>query len=430
MPRGPISGRYSDYVDGGSERRPKKLALGMLLVITTATLSFGVLIKKPCVIQRFGDAFQLCYTDVQYLYHAEELDTGRTPYLDSCSHEKALCDEYPVVTMFVMKLVSSVEKTDDGFWFLAVGLLGLAALGTTVLLYRLIGARALLFALAPALFLYAFMSWDLIAVLLVAAALFAFLKDRPVLCGVLLGIGAATKLYPALLLIPLGAELLRRHRFNAARNMVIGSVAAFAIINVPFAATRFHAWSTFFRFNSTRPADYDSLWYAACRAFHHSTVCPWSSASINVSSLALFGIGVALVWFLRARRDPGFDRTHLVLPMLIVFLLTNKVYSPQFSLWLVPWFAYSLPSVRLYVPYQLTEVGVFVTRFLWRLRLAKATGGVALAKYTGVSLLTFQIAILIRSAALIACLIAWIAQPQFPRPEIEPVTTVVEAKAA
>jgi uncharacterized membrane protein len=417
-------------VHGGSERRPKKLALGVLLVITTATLSFGVLIKKPCVIERFGDAFQLCYSDVQYLYTAEELDRGRIPYVDNCSSDKAVCDEYPVVTMFVMKLAATVEHTPDGFWFLAVGLLALAALGTLVLLYRMIGARALLFALSPALFLYAFMSWDLLAVILVAAALFAFLKDRPVLCGVLLGLGAATKLYPALVLIPFAAELIHRRRPKAVRDMIVAAGASFAIVNAPFATSHFHSWFTFFRFNSGRPADYDSLWYVACRAFHHQTTCPWSSSAINVSSLVLFGLGVALVWSARVRRDPGFDRTHLVLPVLIIFLLTNKVYSPQFSLWLVPWFAYSLPDFRIYMPYQLTEVGVFVTRYLWRLRLAKAAGATALARYSGVSLLTFQIAILIRTAALIACLIAWVSWSQLPRPEFELAPTHRELKAA
>jgi len=60
------------------------------------------------------------------------------------------------------------------------------------------------------------------------------------------------------------------------------------------------------------------------------------------------------------------------------------------------------------VPYQLAEVGVFVTRFLWMGRLARSLGVTSFATYRGVSLLTFQIAILVRAALLLLCIVFWI----------------------
>ena len=49
--------------------------------------------------------------------------------------------------------------------------------------------------------------------------------------------------------------------------------------------------------------------------------------------------------------------------LIVCFLLFNKVYSPQYSLWLLPWFALAVPSWWAFVAFELADVGVFVTRF-------------------------------------------------------------------
>ena len=53
---------------------------------------------------------------------------------------------------------------------------------------------------SPALLLTGLVNWDLLAVVLVAGALWAWSRDRPVLTGVLIGLGTAAKLYPLFLL--------------------------------------------------------------------------------------------------------------------------------------------------------------------------------------------------------------------------------------
>ncbi|MEZ5194408.1 MAG: glycosyltransferase 87 family protein [Nocardioides sp.] len=52
------------------------------------------------------------------------------------------------------------------------------------------------FAVSPALLLSGLINWDLLAVVLVAGALWAWARGRPVLTGVMIGLGTATKLYP------------------------------------------------------------------------------------------------------------------------------------------------------------------------------------------------------------------------------------------
>ena len=71
------------------------------------------------------------------------------------------------------------------------------------------------FAASPALVLTGLINWDLLAVAAVAGALWAWSRGRPVLSGVLIGLGTATKLYPLFLLGALLVVCLRRGRLRA-----------------------------------------------------------------------------------------------------------------------------------------------------------------------------------------------------------------------
>jgi hypothetical protein len=91
----------------------------------------------------------------------------------------------------------------------------------------------------------------------------------------------------------------------------------------------------------------------------------------------------------------------------VVFLLTGKVYSPQFSLWLLPWFALVLPNPWLFVALSASDVAVFVTRFSWFGRLSAEGGDPAFAGFDGAPLGAFQLAVALRAAVLVGCLVAW-----------------------
>ena len=78
----------------------------------------------------------------------------------------------------------------------------------------------------------------------------------------------------------------------------------------------------------------------------------------------------------------------------------GKLYSPQFGLWLLPWFALALPNLRLFVAFQLTDVAVYVTEFSW---LGGGVEGLA-----GLPLGAMQLAILARAVVLVLCLVSWV----------------------
>ena len=62
--------------------------------------------------------------------------------------------------------------------------------------------------------MHAFTNWDLLAVALTTLGMWAWARRRPVLAGVLLGLGVAAKLYPLLLLGALFLLCLRAGRLR------------------------------------------------------------------------------------------------------------------------------------------------------------------------------------------------------------------------
>jgi uncharacterized membrane protein len=398
----------------------RTVGLGVVLAAVAGTMGLGIALKAPCAAGNWGDGRQykqLCYSDIVPLLGTEQLTGNRLPYLDPCRESANNCDEYPVLTMYLIRVAAWVAiptvglgdpVSQDGYerFYYANAILLTAMAGVVAAcLWRLVGGRALWFALAPTLLIYGTMNWDLFAVALSTAALVAFAARRDVWAGVLIGLGAAAKFYPGLLLIPLFLQALRDHEPDRSVRLLWWSVGTWLAVNLPFAVSSprgsalfrlNEGWSEFFRFNATRTADFDSGWYIACDLWHQC----FSTSTVNIASAGLF-LGIfAVLWWAKARRNPRFSRWTLGFPLLVVFLLTNKVYSPQYGLWLLPWFVLALPSLSRFVAFQITDVAVFVTRFWF---FGAYTGAMAFPRESW-----FRWALAARALVLIWCLVGWL----------------------
>ena len=319
--------------------------------------------------------------------------------------------------MYFMRVAAWVGgSTTAGFFTANAILLLICGAATVTFLSMLVGPKALWFALAPTLLIYAFMNWDLLAVALATGALVAFARRRDGATGVLLGLGAAAKLYPAMLLLPLIAQRVQDRKPDSAIRLGWTAAGTWLLVNAPFAIASPSAWWTFFRFNAIRPADWDSLWYIGCTHVQTTAVCG-HTGRINVLSLALFLVSFGLVWAWKRRRDPGFARWSLAFPMLVLFLLFNKVYSPQYGLWLLPLFALSSLDVRAFVAFEVADAAVFITRFSFFGQLS-GLGGLPFG--------AFEVAIAVRTVVLLWCVASWLRRPA---PEVpEPATSGVGAR--
>ena len=373
----------------------------------------GTAMKAPCASGNWGDLRQyhdLCYSDIVPLLGTEQLERSgphgaRLPFFQTCAPVQGQeCDEYPVLTMYFMRVAAWISGPRyAAFYYANAALLFVCAGAIGLCLYVMAGGRrALYFALAPTLLIYGTMNWDLLAVTFSTLATLYLLRRRDAASGAMLGLGAAAKLYPGMLVVPFVAQRLRERRPDEAITLGWSTLAAYVLVNLPFAALGFSSWVRFFTFNAQRVADFDSLWYIGCRHVHE--LCR-SVRTVNMLSLLLFVASSALVWFLRARRFPDFPRWTLGFPLIALFLVTNKVYSPQYGLWLLPWFVLAMPGLRRFIAFELTDIAVFVTRFWWFSKLAGSWGPPQWV---------FELMVLARTAVLLWCVVAWIRTPYQP----------------
>jgi uncharacterized membrane protein len=100
-----------------------------------------------------------------------------------------------------------------------------------------------------------------------------------------------------------------------------------------------------------------------------------SAVLLILSFLAIAALALA------APRRPRLPQ--LCFLMLAAFLMTNKVWSPQYVLWLVPLAVLARPRLWPYVLWQLAEVGYFFG--IWGYLLFVYRAGTVIPGYNGIS---------------------------------------------
>ena len=435
-----IGGPMGRHAQVGRNRiiTPLRVCLLMAIVI----LICGWLFKAACIqtgpdgnLDQGGQRpwITACYTDVVPLYGSHELDIGALPYKASwLDGGQVRYMEYPVLTGFWMYFVSGLSHgyvavakasgflpvpLDVGAYFtigaIALGLLYLWAVASTARLARRRIWDTALMCLSPLLIVHAFTNWDLIPIALTAAAMLAWARNKPVLAGVLFGLGTAAKLYPVLLLGPLLVLCLRAGKMREWTRTAVAAAAVWLVVNLPVMLAFPAGWYEFIRLNSERPPEYDS-WYFIYATLTGSTIwdkAPGASSPslVNALSLLLFALAcLAIGWFgLSVQRRPRFAQ--LAFLVIAAFLLTNKVWSPQYSLWLLPLAVLALPRWRPLLLWQASEVIVWVLLML-------SFAGVA---NKGLSIYPFINAALVRDALVL--MLVYLVVRDAVRPELDPI---------
>jgi uncharacterized membrane protein len=381
----------------------------VILALTAVCFALGLVKDTPCYGDQWGDSTtnysQMCYSDLPYLYTGRGFAELHWPYVDDEDvRARYPAMEYPVVISYwawwaadvtlrwsgspdlderagmpVDSLAGLPEVRTEMLRFVVVNALGFAALAL-LSAWLLAGVHrrrpwdAAFFAISPALALTGLVNWDMLAIACVAGALWAWSRDRTLMTGLLIGLGTATKLYPLFLLGGILVICLRNRRFRELAQTAGAAAATWVLVNAPAYVSGHDSWKHFWRFNSDRTADLGSVWLLLDQRFDwHLT-----ATTINLWSWLFFGawcVGV-LVLGLTAPAAPRLAQ----LGFLVVagFLLVNKVYSPQYVLWLLPLAVLARPRLRDQVIWQAGEVAYFASVW-WYLGnfLAPADGGSA-----------------------------------------------------
>jgi len=366
----PVVRAGSEVVGGPLGRRAARgrswwTPLRVLLALTFLTCGLGLVQKDWCRDHAWaapGDYTHACYSDIPPLYFGRGLADGDIPYIGQAPDKQV---EYPVLTGAVMfvtaHLVPSHGTPDDrSRWYFDINALALAvAAGVAVVATALVSGRrrwdAAMVAGAPVLALAGTINWDLYAVAFLALGMLAWSRNRPLAAGVMIGLGAAAKFYPLFALGPLLVLCLRAGRMREFWATFVAAACAWAVVDVPVMLADFQGWSKFYRLSETRGAGFSSIWFVLSQQGH-----PVPENRLNLIAGGLFlalCIGIAVL-ALAAERRPRLPQ--LVFLVVAAFLLTNKVYSPQFVLWLLPLAVLARPRWRDLLIWQAAEVVHFV----------------------------------------------------------------------
>lgn len=380
-----------------------------LLMLVTLLLSVVVLIagyadKARCVGPTFDalgrstpDLYprmsgDVCYSDIQALWTGRGIDTHVFPYVHG-GYDPATGAitggslEYPVLTGVAIWLSALPADNDGQFLASSAVLLGLAGLLVTFLLVRLAGWRSWWWALAPPIVLYAFHNWDFFAVACVVGAFAAVVAatrldgrradQRLWWAAVLLGLGGAFKFYPLMFLLPIGLWIalgrsrdLADRRWGAGIGFAAIGGGTYLLANLPFALINFDGWWAAFQFQASRPIDAstNSIWYWAARPFsdsdNHAVQSLLSMLSTVTTAIGLLACAAAGLWL--RRRSGQYPWLQVSAAMLCVYLLLNKVHSPQYVLWLLPFFVLLRIRAGWILAYFVADAATLIGFFRWQ----------------------------------------------------------------
>ncbi|MED5815783.1 glycosyltransferase family 87 protein [Mycolicibacterium sp. 050232] len=390
--------------------------LRVMFVIAVVFLALGYTTKAACL-QTTGKGsagervanwennrayYELCYSDTVPLYTAELLNLGKFPYKSSWVENDATGKprvqydgspairymEYPVLTGLYQYVSMSLAKTYTAvtklvsvplvaevvmFFNISAFGLALAWLATIWATSRMAGRRvwdAALVAGSPIVIFQVFTNFDALATATAAGAMLAWARRKPVWAGALIGIGVAVKLYPLLLFVPLVLLGLRSGRLREVGKAALTAVATWLLVNLPIMVLFPRGWSEFFRLNTRRGDDMDSLYnvvksFTDWRGFDPDLGFWQPPTVLNTVTAVLFAACCIAIGYIALTAPQRPRLAQLAFLVVAAFLLTNKVWSPQFSLWLVPLAVLALPHRRILLAWMTIDALVWIPRMLY-----------------------------------------------------------------
>jgi uncharacterized membrane protein len=342
-----------------------------LLVALAITCFAGLMFKAHCTPGGWTQTEQYttgCYSDAIVFWGAREVEQGKLPYFQTRV-------EYPVLTGAAIWIEGTFvrlalgAKGNAAAFLIIVSLVNAALAFLVLRLLRDAGVaweRLWAWALSPALVLYLGHNWDMLAVAFAIGAAVLAQRGQLVTAAAVAGLGAAAKMYPALLLPLLGLQALFerdrswRERLTRAAMISAAAIGAWAAVNLPVALAAFENWSEFYRFSQERGGTAGATW-DVLRSTGWAT---FDDAERNRYAMLAFFTGFAVIVGFGWQRHR--DRLWLLFtPLLAWFLLTNKVWSPQFDLWLYPLLLLTVPRLWPVALFALGDVAAYFAEFWW-----------------------------------------------------------------
>jgi len=343
----PVVAAASEVIGGPVGRYAVPLARGVrqtaALLAAAAALPMGVAVleRAHCLGSGWSTPDQfwhMCFSDLPATYKDSGLSVGLVPFLTGGSGAPSVAQ--PPLTAFVMSALAQLVPAGTsnqrmlwyfGLWAALAAILIAVSVWWTAMSMPRFPLRAAHLALSPVVVLTVVVAPDVLGVALVVGGLWAWGRNRLLLCGVLLGLAVSARTYPVLVLLALFLVSLRAGRLEAWLRTAGAALAAVVVVgggllvlNPTAALAAYRAWAG-------AGAGFGSVWLLPQLAGY--PIAPGA-----VTTLAVLGWIAALITgallALAAPRRPTVAEVSLVMVALV--LVTGKSVPVQSSLWLVP----------------------------------------------------------------------------------------------
>jgi hypothetical protein len=292
-------------------------------------------------------------SDVYETWRDAQLEGHHIPYFDPPGFA------YPPVIGYLAGLISAIVTSPRGYlygWGLVIVLSG----GLTgYLVAREAGARrALFWALAPQLLLTAGINFDVLAAMLATLSAILARRGREATALGVAAVVAATKLFGAAY-APVLVLRAQRRGLSSAALAAASFVIVLAVVWLPAALAPYSQLRFTGEYAYGIAANPDSIWTLPALLLAQAGIDP------GTPILVLTFTGMAATYFAlvlpRARRaaDPVIGLALAV----VTILLWNRFYSPQYAIWLLPFFALLPLRGRTFALLTAADLGVFFTIF-------------------------------------------------------------------
>lgn len=214
-----------------------------------------------------------------------------------------------------------------------------------------------------------FCRYDIFSTLLTLLALNSVLKNRSAFAGAWLGLGVAAKLYPVILLPIFSIYYLVKNQRYRCGKLLISCFATTALVFLPFVISGQSRFFSFLSYHKLRGLQMETIPAGILLLLHklnlvnvqfelnygaYHLVSPDAAfilRALPLLNLALFGLVLigCLNQFRREYKTSGEISCESLISYitltLLIFMLTAKVFSPQYIVWLLP-FLTLLPLTR------------------------------------------------------------------------------------
>jgi uncharacterized membrane protein len=224
--------------------------------------------------------------------------------------------------------------------------------------------------------------YDLFPTVLTVVALVAVLSNRPTLAGISLGLGVAAKLYPLMLLPVFTVYFFTNKSYRAILNIWLGTLGTVFLSFLPFLITTKDKLFSFLDYHKERGLQIESLPAGLISLVHkwglielktvagygsRNIVSPLDDIVLAVLPLLLIILYISMLvscWY-RFREERSKSELMKVdslvaytLLALLIFIITNKVFSPQYIVWIIPFAALLKPRYAIFM------LGVCITTYI------------------------------------------------------------------